>query len=413
MRRLLAGLALLTACHGKHPSHGRSAARPTAAVARSSAAHGAGSDSLVPKLPLSPDGVQEMKGLDQRTVIHRADPPAEITALMARAPVRGLLQDYVDALALTAGWIAKDPKNPAAWKARAGALSAVHKFTEARAAIEHLPYGEREEPLLAIDEATGHFDRSLPEREKLAKLFQDPAHLAAYGGALELVGRFDDALAQMKLAAAAVHDNSAELLSWLLFQWGRVYELQGQPAAARELYEASRARLPGFEQADAHLAQAMIATGDQAGARTVVEQALADNRHPELVALAAQLAPPGPQHDALLAEARAGWEKYVTALPEAFSDHAARFYLGVGANPARALVLARANLANRATPEARALVIDAALAANDPKAACAVVDPLITGPGTPGQRFSAWKALSSCGRTADAAKLGAALGISK
>ena len=413
MRRTLAAIALLAACHGKHKAAPRPAARPTAVVARSVATRGAGSDSLVPTLPLSPDGAEEMKGLDARVVIHKGDPAAELGARMARAGVRGDLEDYVDALAQSAAWVKKDPRDPAAWRGRVGALTAVHKFAEARATLSHLPYGDREELEVTLDEATGHFDRSLPEREKLAKLFHDPQHLAAYGGALELVGRYDDALAQMKLAAASVANNSAELLSWLLFQWGRVYELQGQPAAARQLYAAARARLPGFEQACAHLAQAMIATGDNAGAKTVIDQALADNRHPELVAIAAQLAPPGPERDKLLAEAKAGWEKYVAALPEAWSDHAARFYLAAGIDPPRALALAKANLANRDTPEARALVIDTALAANDPKAACAVVDPLISGPGTPGQRFSAWRALKSCGRTADAAKLGAALGIAK
>jgi hypothetical protein len=100
----------------------------------------------------------------------------------------------------------------------------------------------------------------------------------------------------------------------------------------------------------------------------------------------------------------------VTALPLAFSDHAARFYLGVGRDPKRALELARINHKNRDTLDARALVVQAALAAGDTSAACAVVDPLISS-GARTQRFIAWQALSRCGRTVDADVIARALGI--
>jgi hypothetical protein len=148
----------------------------------------------------------------------------------------------------------------------------------------------------------------------------------------------------------------------------------------------------------------MMATGDTAGAKALVEGELAHDRHPALLALAVQLG-----HPELEAEARREWDRYVEALPEAFCDHAARFYLTV--DPAKALVLARANLANRDTPEARSLVAEAALAAGDAKAACDAADPLVSEQAPRSQKFVAWRALSKCGRTAEAQRLAHDLGI--
>lgn len=113
----------------------------------------------------------------------------------------------------------------------------------------------------------------------------------------------------------------------------------------------------------------------------------------------------------LAGEARAGWERYLKALPLAFSDHAARYYVAAGKDPARALVLAKQNLANRDTHEARALVVEAALAANDPKTACDAAAPLAGADALRPERFAAWKALSACGRKAEADRLARDLGI--
>jgi hypothetical protein len=211
-------------------------------------------------------------------------------------------------------------------------------------------------------------------------------------------------------AAAALHDNSALLYGWLLFQWGRIYELSGNLGAARQFYAASCTRLPGYVEATAHLAQTALGTGDRETATHVIKDALATSppHHPALVELGAQLglvtAP----------EARAAWDRYVAALPLAFADHAARFYLGVGADPHRALELAQQNLANRDVPEARALVVEAALAATDEAAACAAAAPLAVAP-LRAHRFMAWRALSrpACKAGDVADRLAKDLGITK
>jgi tetratricopeptide (TPR) repeat protein len=389
--------ALIAACNG---------GRKAAPAARRDDGIG-----IVPKLPASEDPLKTLRELDAQVAVYRKSPDdtaLEIKALLERAGVYGRLDDYEDALARSAAWVARAPTSPDAWKSRVQVLSRVHKFADARAGLAHVDPEDVQELAVTIDEATGHTDRSAPIRAADVRGYTRPANITAYAASLALDGKLDAALAEMPKAAAAVRDNPPELLAYILFQWGRLYEQKGEPAAARELYAAARARLPTLE-VTTHLAQMMIATGDSAGAKKLVDGELPTNRNPELLGLAGQL-----DHDpALVAEAATEWERYVKALPEAFSDHAARFYLGPGANPARAVELAKQNLANRDTLEARALAVEALLAAHDPAGACELAPALAGGGAIRAQRFTAWRAFSACGHTAEAQQLASQLGISQ
>ena len=400
MYRLLVAVALVAACRGDRAS----TARKDAGRDRSASVV-----SVVPKLPLSGDGAAELRALDMRIQLHASEPTAAIPLLLERAAIRGRLEDYEAALRESAAFVARTPHSDIAWRLRVTTLLRVHEFAAARDALKQLAPlvhpSQLVEHELALADAIGDSERALAGREQLASVFPSPQNLTLWAASLAQAGRFDEALALVPKAAAAVRDNPPQLLAWLLFQWGRIYELKGEPATAREFFAAAHARLPGYVEATAHLAQTMIATGDRAAAKQLVDAALATDRHPELLALAVQLG-----RSELLAEARAAWERYVKALPLAFADHAARFYLGVGADPARALELARINHGNRDTRDARALVVEAALAANDTAAACEVVDPLVTS-GTRAQRFIAWRALTRCNRAGDAERLARELGI--
>src|SRR5262249_9735787 len=131
-----------------------------------------------------------------------------------------------------------------------------------------------------------------------AKASPNPMTLTTYAAALALAGDYDAAIALVPKAAKLVHDNPAELFAWLLFQWGRLYEQKGDPAAARMFYDAARARMPDYVEATVHLAQTMIATGDVAAAKGLITRAMqkpspppAHDRtiHPAVLELAAQL----------------------------------------------------------------------------------------------------------------------------
>jgi tetratricopeptide (TPR) repeat protein len=372
------------------------------------AAPGAGSTSspastrptpvIVPNLPPSPDGAEELRALDRRIELHRDESALAIGLLLERAWIRGRLEDYLAALQRSEQWVASAPKARRAWQTRAQVLTRVHEFAAARAALDQLRAlarepGDVEGLAAAIDEATGA-PGAAAYREKLAHDYPDPTTLTQWAASLAAAGRTDDALAVMQKVPAAFHDNPPQLLAWVLFQWGRIYEQKGAPAAARAFYEAARARLP-IVDASVHLAQVMRQAGDDP--RALVSEALAADRHPELLALAGQLD-----------EAKRAWERYVAALPRAFAGRAARFYLDAG-EPARALALARLDHANRDTAETRTLLAEAALAAGEPATACEIAARLAD--GAPAQQFLAWRAYTRCGRTGDAAALAARLGI--
>ena len=393
MLRWFVVVALIAACR----DHDRPHDKATAVV------------SVVPRLLISEDGVAELVKLDKKIELQH-DPGPRIGLLLVRAMYRGRVEDYQEALQLSAAWVASAPDDHDAWETRTQVLTGVHDFAEARLALEHVrklsianddTWNALE---ISIDEAGGPRDRSRPARAQAAKRYASTLNLTSYAGTLALDGQFDDAIALVAPAAKALRDNSPEILAWCLFQWGRLYEQKGDMASARAFFQAAHDRLPGYVEANAHLALTLIATGDSTRAKTVVTAALAGERHPSLLELAAQLGLGS------VDDARAAWERYVGALPKAFADHAARFYLGVGHDPKRALELAGVNLANREVPEARELVVQAALAAGDTAGACDVAAPLATAP-LRAHRFAAWQAFSRCGRDAEANRLAKDLGI--
>lgn len=399
MHRVLVVVALLAGCRGD----GDRAAPPAPSAPPATSAPAPS----LPKLPSSPDGVAELRTIDADIARLRTDVPNRssfVTLLLGRAGLTQTSADFVEAVAVTQGWIEASPNELAAWKARAQTLSRVHRFVEARAALEHVKTlggaGEWEDLAATLDEATGHPERAVSLREQRAGMLVRPEVVTMLGVNLSLRGKVTDAIALIPKAVAAAHDNSPVNFSWVYFQWGRLYEQAGQMAKARDLFAEAHRRMPGYLEATVHLAQTMTATGQDP--TTLVAEALRTNHHPELLALAGRTT-----------EAKAEWERYLAALPEAFSDHAARFYLAGGADPARALVLAKANLANRDTTEARALAVEAALAATDPAEACRLVDPLLDPArgALRAQQFISWRALSACGRKTDADRVAASLGI--
>ena len=394
MNRVLVVGALVLGCRDGRP-HETGADRAGSAVRPAV---------VVPALPPSPDGDEELRVLDREIELHRSDPRfvgTTIRELLDRAAIRGDAADYQDALERSQQWVERAPTDLAAWKARAITLGRVHRFAAAREALDKAKrltadVTEWDDIAATLDEATGQLAASAAYRERRAKAAPNSTNLTRWAASLALAGRFDDAIALIPRAAAELRDPSPITIAWLYFQWGRLYELRGEIGAARQFYEAAHARLPGSLEPLVHLAQTMLATGGDP--RAVVADALTTNPHPELLALAGRID-----------EARAAWERYLRVLPEAFADHAARFYLGPGNDPKRARMLADANLSNRATADARALAVEAALAGGDPQAACGVAGPLAT--GIRAHQVLAWKAFAACGRSADADRLARTLGI--
>src|SRR5204862_6636811 len=180
----------------------------------------------------------------------------------------------------------------------------------------------------------------------------------------------------------------------------------GQLSIAGDFLAQALPRLPAHVETTSHLVDAPAATGDRTPAKALVNTGDPAMLHPTLLALAATLT----SNSARLDAATKAWERYVAALPSAFADHAARYYLGIGNDSKRALALAQTNLEARDTNAARALVIEAALAENDAVRACSVAGPLSTS-ALRSEQFLAWRAFSTCGHKAEADRLAAQLGV--
>jgi len=104
------------------------------------------------------------------------------------------------------------------------------------------------------------------------------------------------------------------------------------------------------------------ATGAIALVRPLVEQ----SDDPEYAGqLSSLLADSGARDEAaaLRARAAARYDQLIARHPAAFADHAARFWLGPGADASKALTLARLNLAARRTAESQSLLAAAEHAA--------------------------------------------------
>ncbi|MDB4962269.1 MAG: hypothetical protein JWP01_2268 [Myxococcales bacterium] len=404
MKYLVVAAALLSGCRGDH----RRAPREDAAIAVA--------PSMVPALPRSPDSAQELRALDleierARIALPAGDPAPLITGLARRAAIRGRLDDFTDVDQQSKAWAERAPSEPAAWRSRIAVLIQLHRFAEARAALASLvpltrDRSEWESLAATLDEASGQPERAVAYRERAATVEASAVTITALAANLADRGELTEAIALIPRAAAALRDPSPVLVSWLLVQWGQLHTRNGAPAAARELFAEAHARMPGYVEASVQLAHAIRATGGDP--RAVATEALADGPHPELLAIAGT-----PDAAAAL------WDRYTTAHRAAFADHAARFYLagatasgaepsGVGARVAKAIALATDNFANRPTLDARALLVEAQLAGT-PSEACSLVDPLLA--STRAHQFLAWRALTACGRTTDAARVATTLGI--
>src|SRR5260221_3594026 len=211
-------IAFAVACRGDHAEPAPERGSGSAAV------------SVVPPLLRSTSGAVEL-GLMTEKIERNPDRPAiAIAALLDRATYLGQLDDYRDALARSAAWVEHAPAELDAWLARVRVLSAVHDFTAARTALDTAKRLARDpsqchDVAVSLDDATGPRDRALADHEANARAYPTAINVTRYAVALALAGRFDEAIALVPRAAGAIHNNTGTEFAWLLFQWGRIYEL--------------------------------------------------------------------------------------------------------------------------------------------------------------------------------------------
>jgi tetratricopeptide (TPR) repeat protein len=252
---------------------------------------------------------------------------------------------------------------------RARTRTAVHRFAAALADLEAAErIGAKPAEVSAIRAsifvATGRATEAIPQLE--ANLIHHPgfASRSALAVAYAAVGRLNAADRLYAEALSSLDTTLPFPYAWIYFARGLMWSEQGgDQVRAEALYRQSLQCLPEFVTARIHLAEIEALRGDTESAVERLENVVRSTDEPEALALLGLLhvrMGESTRGSREIAEARASYEFLLNHDPLAFADHGAEFYLGPGADPERAWVLAQQNLANRQTPRAAALAIKAA-----------------------------------------------------
>lgn len=328
-------------------------------------------------------------------------------ALLRHGALVGHLAEYDEAEALAEQAVKLAPAEPQAWMGRAAVRSRFHRFDDAladlaRAAALGETGREIEQRRAAILQAQGRVGEARPTREKWVRALPTFDSLLALATVDVDEGRFAEAERGFAAAPAQFRDVSPFPLVQLWLQQAALAQEMGRPARARELLEEAHERMPVDAAVISHLASACALTGDRSRAIALLGPLVARSDDPEHAALLAELLAAEGRDDearALVTRAAARYTELLAAHPAAFADHAARFYLGAGKDPARAARLAEDNLRLRRTAAAYQLALDALAAAGDAARACAVADEAERAwPRFAHLHAQAWAAYQRCGQ---------------
>lgn len=315
----------------------------------------------------------------------------------------GSIADYEKASDLAEQLVKDFPSRPESLRAHASVNSLWHRFDAALADLDAAEKaGAKAETMRSQRSSILAAQGKLDEAWALAPTDGDPSgKTIALASRAHLEGeRGDMKAAEDDFAAArkSYRDVSPLPMAWMDNLEATLFEKSGDKAKARAYFTRAVRILPSYARAAAHLAA--YETAEKAvGFLAPVAQTSDD---PEVHAAYGDVlrrAKRDAEGAAEIAKAKAGYDALLAKHPEAFSDHAARFYLGAGADPKRALDLATANAKNRATDESFGLWLEAAQAANDAAATCAAAKALVALPHAAKPiRDAGQKAADRCGK---------------
>lgn len=325
-----------------------------------------------------------------RLVSARPELTANVERLSAAHHTRGLYRGDLDEIQLavdTATTCTRlEPENAACFLLRAEAQQSLHRFAAARADVERAKaLGADRERVAALeadlDWNDGRYEQAVAAIRK-ARLDR-PSSSAAWMREARLehdLGHDDLADALFEAAEDRLVDTAPYPVAHLDVQRGIQKTEQGLLEEAVVYFREAVARMPTYVAALEHLAETLHALGRDDEAIALYEKVVGLSNDPEFAhALAELLGPKGREKDAreLEARARRGYEALLAKYPEAMYWHASEFYLSAGdpqkalelltknvavrPNSASYVALARAELANGRTAEAKA-AIDRALA---------------------------------------------------
>ena len=145
----------------------------------------------------------------------------------------------------------------------------------------------------------------------------------------------------------------------LLFEWGVSAMRRGDLDRAEELFVELDAILPAHVPGRGHRAEVALARGRLDIAAALITPLLELSDDPEYRAIYAEILAARGEREAAVSEAEraaAMYELLLARRPEAYADHAAAFFMGIGNRPQLAVELASANWKLRDTPRSRSLL---------------------------------------------------------
>ena len=293
------------------------------------------------------------------------------TLLFVRGDLLGRIADHDRAELVAAQAIELSPDTSSALYIRAQLAGRFHRFVEGTALLEEAlaagyPRQKIDAEKAALLQATGHYSEALVLRETLAK--DDPA-IHTLGSLGSLLAEMDEWIAAETCYRAALRaDNGSSPLpgGQLLFEWGVSAMRRGDLERAEEIFVELDAILPAHVPGRGHRAEVALARGQLDVAAALIAPLLDSSDDPEYRATYAEILAARGERAAALSEverAAAAYERLLARRPEAYADHAAAFFMGIGNRPQRAVELATANWRLRDTPRSRSLLARAQRAA--------------------------------------------------
>jgi tetratricopeptide (TPR) repeat protein len=298
-----------------------------------------------------------------------------VDLLLTEGDFLGRAADYERAEQVADEGVKLAPESGDAYVTRASVRAALHRWNEALADLD-VAQGKGGKATAinhqraSIAAARGDYEDALAHTPK-DETYMRTTELASLGFLHAELGHTDEARRLLDTARAKYPDVSPFPLAWIDYHEGELAERHGDAERAKALYTRALTLLPRYAAAASHIAPML--PPDQALKKLEVVAQRSDD--PEVdVARANALRALGraSEADERVAAAKTRYEELVTKHPEAYSDHAARFWLGPGNDPAKAYALAAANLENRHTPAAYDLAITTALMAKKEDDACAI-----------------------------------------
>lgn len=329
-----------------------------------------------------------------------------VPALLLHARTAGRLKEYDRALELAEKLTRIDPKSKAAWLLMAQVHTTLHRFRDAMNDLKRAEkLGATGMPLdtarATLLQGMGRLAEARPLVEKWAAE-RPRADTVGALAALEVEeGHFEEAERRFVDAQQKIDNVSPYPLVWLWLQRGLMWQKRGSLTRARALFEAAHERLPADAVVLSHLAAVEASMGERKRSIERLRPLVASSDDPEYAGQLAELLKTEGAAEADTLRVRAGqrYDELLKQHPAAFAEHAARFWLGPGEDPKRALPLARANLEQRKTNDAYTVALQAALAAGEPAPSCRLAELAVSPPMIPSAnlRIQASRAFAACG----------------